>query len=572
MMCKGGAKLKIDGAQAVIECLKNEGVEIVFGYPGGQVLPLYDALYKAQFPHILTRHEQGAVHAADGYARSSGKVGVCIATSGPGATNLVTGIATAYMDSIPLVAITGQVGVGLIGKDSFQEADICGITRPITKHNFLVKKVEDLPRVLKEAFYIAKTGRPGPVVVDIPRDVFNMELDFVYPKTVKLKGYNGECIGTETDIDVFLEALDKAKKPLLFIGGGVIIAEMQEKIKELISKTNIPVISSLMGLGSIENSHNNFLGMVGMHGTYAANMAATHCDMLIGIGVRFDDRVTGLVKEFAPAAKVVHFDIDPAEINKNVIADYKVVGDLRWSLPLLCEKMVKCSVGWQEQVDFWLKQTLQWKSEQPLSYDKCADCVMPQEVIEIISELSDENTIIVTDVGQHQMWTAQFYKFRKPRTFLTSGGLGTMGYGLPAALGAKIANPTKQVVLISGDGSIMMNCQELATASDCGINVKVVVMNNRVLGMVTQWQRMFYGERYSHSSVYGNTDFVKLAEAMGVVGYRIENKQDLRNILKEALAVEAPALVDVCLPTAENVLPMVPAGGRLNQMILGDEK
>ena len=568
MMCKGGAKLKIDGAQAVIECLKNEGVEIVFGYPGGQVLPLYDALYKAEFPHILTRHEQGAVHAADGYARSSGKVGVCIATSGPGATNLVTGIATAYMDSIPLVAITGQVGVGLIGKDSFQEADICGITRPITKHNFLVKKVDDLPRILKEAFYIAKTGRPGPVVVDIPRDVFTMEVDFKYPEGVKLKGYNGDCTGDEADIDVFIEAFHKAEKPLLFIGGGVIISEMEEKIKELIAKTNIPVISSLMGLGSIENSHHNFLGMVGMHGTYAANMATTHCDMLIGIGVRFDDRVTGLVKEFAPTAKVVHFDIDPAEINKNVIADYRVVGDLRWSLPLVCQKITKPTLRWQEHVDSWLKQTLQWKNDQPLNYDRCADCVMPQEVIEIISELSDDNTIIVTDVGQHQMWTAQFYKFRKPRTFLTSGGLGTMGYGLPAALGAKVANPDKQVILISGDGSIMMNCQELATASDCGINVKVVVMNNRVLGMVTQWQRMFYGERYSHSSVYGNTDFVKLAEAMGVAGFRIQNKQELKATLKAALDVDSPALVDVYLPNAENVLPMVPPGGRLLPLFL----
>ena len=481
----------MNGAQAMVKCLENEGVEMVFGYPGVAICPFYDSLLDTDIKSVLIRTEQNAAHAASGLARVTGKVGVCAVTSGPGATNLITGIATAFADSIPLVCITGQVNSELIGSDVFQEADITGAAESFVKYSYLVKNAEDIPQIFKEAFYIAKTGRPGPVVVDIPRDVFNMELDFVYPKTVKLKGYNGECIGTETDIDVFLEALDKAKKPLLFIGGGVIIAEMQEKIKELISKTNIPVISSLMGLGSIENSHNNFLGMVGMHGTYAANMAATHCDMLIGIGVRFDDRVTGLVKEFAPAAKVVHFDIDPAEINKNVIADYKVVGDLRWSLPLLCEKMVKCSVGWQEQVDLWLKQTLQWKSEQPLSYDKCADCVMPQEVIEIISELSDENTIIVTDVGQHQMWTAQFYKFRKPRTFLTSGGLGTMGYGLPAALGAKIANPTKQVVLISGDGSIMMNCQELATASDCGINVKVVVMNNRVLGMVTQGQRLF---------------------------------------------------------------------------------
>ncbi|WP_455576868.1 biosynthetic-type acetolactate synthase large subunit [Anaerosinus sp.] len=561
--------MRMNGAEAVITSLKNENIEVVFGYPGGAVLTLYDALYKMQFPHVLTKHEQGAVHAADGYARATGKVGVCFATSGPGGTNLITGIATAYMDSIPLVCITGQVNVSLIGKDSFQEADICGITTPITKHNYLIKKVEDLPRVLKEAFYIARTGRPGPVVIDIAKDVFAKELDYIYPVSVQLKGYTGNFIGTENEIDEVVEALKTAERPVVFLGGGVTLSDTSPLLNEFIEKTQIPVVSSLMGLGCVPDSYDGNLGMLGMHGTYAANMATMESDVLIGIGVRFDDRVTGVVKEFAPEAKIIHFDIDAAEINKNVLVDYRVVGDLRWSMLLFKEKVMVLENDWQAQFSLWRDKVLTWKKEQPLDYDRTAKCIMPQQVIETVSQIANEDTIIVTDVGQHQMWAAQFYEFLKPRTFLTSGGLGTMGYGLPAAIGAKIGKPKKKVVLITGDGSIMMNCQEFATAADYGIDVKVVVMDNHVLGMVTQWQRMFYGERYSQSKLNGKTDFVKLAEAMGVAGYRVTEAKELKTTLQRAFDVEGPALIDVLLPEAEDVLPMVPAGGRLDQMVLG---
>ena len=566
---KGFYCMRMNGAEAVITSLKNENIEIVFGYPGGAVLTLYDALYKMQFPHILTKHEQGAVHAADGYARATGKVGVCFATSGPGGTNLITGIATAYMDSIPLVCITGQVNVSLIGKDSFQEADICGITTPITKHNYLVKKVEELPRVLKEAFYIARTGRPGPVVIDIAKDIFAKELDYVYPPDVRLKGYTGNFIGESAAIDEAVAVIKAAQRPVIFLGGGVTLSDMSTELNEILEKTGIPVVSSLMGLGCVPDRYDGHLGMLGMHGTYAANMATMESDVLIGIGVRFDDRVTGVVKEFAPEAKIIHFDVDAAEINKNVLVDYRVVGDLRWSMPALKEKVLDLPNDWQEQFRQWRKKVLTWKKEKPLDYDRKAKWIMPQQVIETISRLADEGTIIVTDVGQHQMWSAQFYQFAKPRTFLTSGGLGTMGYGLPAAIGAKIGQPKKRVVLITGDGSIMMNCQEFATAADYGVDVKVVVMDNHVLGMVTQWQRMFYGERYSQSKLNGKTDFVKLAEAMGVTGYRVSEPEELEKTLQMAFVADGPALIDVLLPEVEDVLPMVPAGGRLDQMVLG---
>jgi len=561
------------GAEAVIESLKNEGVEVVFGYPGGAVLTLYDALYRANFPHVLTRHEQGAVHAADGYARATGKVGVCIATSGPGGTNLITGIATAYMDSVPLVAITGQVGVAYIGKDSFQEADICGITTPITKHNYLVKKVEELPRVLKEAFYIARTGRPGPVVIDISKDVFNATLDYKYPETVKLRGYKGSFAGDVANIEQVVREIKQAKKPLIFIGGGVTISDTAEELRQFIDITGIPVIASLMGLGCIRSDAPEHLGMVGMHGTYAANMATTECDVLIGIGVRFDDRVTGVVQDFAPHAKIIHFDIDPAEINKNIRVDLRVVGDLRWALPLLCEKAAAYErAEWHNDVQPWFDKVTGWKQQVPLTYDRTDAVTMPQAVIEALSELTNGDAIVVTDVGQHQMWTAQFYNFCCPRSLLTSGGLGTMGYGLPAAIGAQVGKPDKAVVLVTGDGSIMMNCQELATAANNGFPVKIIVMNNQVLGMVSQWQRMFYGERYSHSNLQGHTDFVKLAEAMGVTGFRVTKPQDLKATLAQALAAEGPVLVDVLLPEVEDVLPMVPVGGRLDQMILGGNR
>lgn len=557
------------GAEVVIECLKAEGVDIVFGYPGGAVLALYDALFRNHFPHILTRHEQGAVHAADGYARATGRTGVCFATSGPGGTNLVTGIATAYMDSIPLVAITGQVGMSLIGKDSFQEADICGITTPVTKHNYLVKKVRDLPSVIKEAFYIARTGRPGPVLIDISKDVFQDSLEFSYPDTVCLRGYQPLFSGDAAQIHRVAEALEKAEKPVLFVGGGVNLSGTAEEVGKLVRLTGIPVISSLMGLGAISGDMPEHLGMVGMHGTYAANMATMDCDLLIGIGVRFDDRVTSVVQNFAPNALIAHFDIDPAEINKNIRADIKVVGDLRWSLPLLYEAAAKRSLERQQWAgQEWTAIVQEWKREKPVASALPADRIRPQAVIEKVSELTRGQAVIVTDVGQHQMWTAQAYNFNRQRSFLTSGGLGTMGYGLPAAMGAQIALPETKIVLFTGDGSIMMNCQELATIADNELPVKIIVMNNQVLGMVNQWQRMFYGKRYSHSSTKGCTDFVKLAGAMGIAGLRVTKPEELHGVLEEALQLKGPVLVDILLPEGEDVLPMVPPGGRLDQMVL----
>ena len=561
----------INGAQAVIESLKKEGVKIVFGYPGGAVLTLYDELYKMEFPHILTKHEQGAVHAADGYARATGTVGVCFATSGPGATNLVTGIATANMDSVPLVCITGQVANPFIGKDSFQEADMCGITTPITKHNYLVKKAEDLPRVLKEAFFIARTGRPGPVVIDVAKDVFAAKFDYHYPETVNLRGYKGDFSGDEKEIDAVVEALRTARRPLFFIGGGVTLSDTEAALGEIIQKTGVPVVSTLMGLGCVPESFEGYMGMVGMHGTYAANMAIMECDLLIGLGVRFDDRVTGIVTEFAPQARIAHFDVDPAEINKNVPVDYRVCADLRWSLPLFKERVARAAAGFKENFVSWRNHLMEMNKKMPLSYKKDPGCIMPQQLIEKVNELAAENAIVVTDVGQHQMWTAQFYKFNGARRLLTSGGLGTMGYGLPAALGAKLGQPNRQIILFTGDGSIMMNCQEFATAADYGIDIKVIVLHNHVLGMVTQWQRMFYGKRYSQSELNGKTDFVKLAEAMGVRGWRISEPSQLEPVLREALAHEGAVLVDVMLPADADVLPMVPGGKRLDQMVLGEK-
>lgn len=560
----------MNGAQAILESLKKENVEMIFGYPGGAVLTLYDELYKMKFKHILSKHEQGAVHAADGYARATGKVGVCFATSGPGATNLVTGIATAYMDSVPLVCITGQVANPYIGKDSFQEADVCGITTPITKHNYLVKSVQDLPRVLKEAFFIARTGRPGPVVIDVAKDVFAAQINFDYPKRVSLRGYKGEFIGQETELDAVMAALGKAKRPLLFIGGGVTLSDKAEDIKAIAKRLGVPVISTLMGLGCIAGSDEAFLGMAGMHGCYAANMAIMECDLLLGVGVRFDDRVTGTVDTFAPRAEIVHFEVDPAEINKNVPADYRVLGDLRWSLPLWRKKLEASTADYRERYSRWLRYTIEMAIEKPLCYDKeQKSCIMPQAVIEKASQLLDDDTIIVTDVGQHQIWAAQFYNSRQPRSFITSGGLGTMGYGLPAALGAKLGQSERKVVLFTGDGSIMMNCQEMATAADYGIDVKIIVLHNHMLGMVAQWQRMFYEGHYAESRLNGHTDLVKLAEAMGLRACRIDEPDRLEEVLQQELSKPGAVLIDIMVPENEDVLPMVPGGKSLAQMILG---
>ena len=562
----------MNGAQAVLESLKREKVEVVFGYPGGAVLDLYDALYKMKYPHILTRQEGGAVHAADGYARATGKVGVCFATSGPGATNLITGIATANMDSIPMVCFTGQVGNPYIGKDSFQEADIVGITTPITKHNYLVKKASELPRVIREAFFIARTGRPGPVVIDIAKDVFTTEIDYEYPKKVSLRGYSGNFTGDESQIEDVMKALENAERPLFFIGGGRTLSDQTAVFRDIINRTNIPVVSSLMGLGCIPSNQKGFLGMVGMHGSYAANMAVQECDLLIGVGVRFDDRVTGKLSAFAPMAKIAHFEVDRAEVNKNVDVEYPVLGDLRWSLPIFSTLVYQSAEDYKGRFAEWNEVVNKNAKEYPFDWTKGHDYIMPQQLIETVSKLVDDNTIAVTDVGHHHIFAAQFFNARKPRQFVTSGGLGTMGYGLPAAIGAKVACPKKKVVLFTGDGSIMMNCQEMSTAADNGIDVKIVVLHNKVLGMVSQWQRMFYGNRYSQTILGGKTDFVKLAEAMGLNAVRIEGLDGFEEKLKAFLDSEGPGLADVIVPGNEDVLPMVAPGAQLENMVLGGEE
>lgn len=560
--------MNINGAQAIIECLKKEGVSVVFGYPGGTVLTLYDELYKAEFPHILTGHEQGAIHAADGYARATGKTGVCFATSGPGVCNMVTGIATANMDSVPLVIISGQVTTSLIGRDSFQEADISGITTPITKHNYLIKDVEELPHILKEAFYIASTGRPGPVLIDIAKDVFDATLNFKYPKTVHLRGYSGRYIGQEDHVTQAVEALAAAHKPLLLAGGGVILSNTSGYLRSFVEKTQIPVITTLMGKGAVPDSYANHLGMVGMHGSYAANMAVMECDLLLAIGSRFDDRVTGDAENFAPNARIVHFDIDKVEINKIVHADISVGGDLRWSLPLLTNQVQQGRTPYKKQYQEWRNHVLAMKKDHPFACRHLENQISPEVLIKKLNQRLDDDTIVVTDVGQHQMWAAQFYDTEKPRHFITSGGLGTMGYGLPAAMGAKLACPGQTVLLLSGDGSIMMNCQEFATLADNGIAVKTVVLCNSVLGMVNQWQRMFYHRRYAASLLKKGNRIPAISEAMGVPGFTATTPDTLDEAIEKFLSVPGPALLEVRIPADENVYPMVPGGKRLNEMIL----
>ena len=542
---------------------------MVFGYPGGVVLKLYDEVYKMKFPNILTGHEQGAVHAADGYARASGKVGVVFATSGPGAANLITGIATANMDSIPLVCITGQVANPAIGKDSFQEVDVSGLTTPITKHNYLVKDANDLPRVVKEAFFIARTGRPGPVSIDIAADVFNTEIDFEYPDEINLRGYSGKNPVDEKFVDEAVKAVEACERPLIFVGGGVTSSETSDDLRKILERLGCPSTSTLMGLGCIDADTDGFLGFAGMHGSFGANMAIQACDLLLCIGMRFSDRVTGRVKDFAPNAKIVHFELDPAEVNKNVRADLKVLGDLRESLPLFKNKLEASPVNFAEKFSAWKVQAVEKGLEHPFDWTEDGDAIKPGALISKISSVCDENTIAVTDVGQHQMWTAQFFKARKPRQFLTSGGLGTMGYGLPAAMGAKLACPEKNVVLFTGDGSIMMNIQELATIADNNIDIKIVIVHNFILGMVGQWQRLFYNHHYSASELKCKRDFVKIAQAMGVRGYRLTKAEELEDDLVEIIFSKGAAVIDVYVPEEENVIPMVPGGKRLDQMVLG---
>ncbi len=560
----------MNGARALLECFKNEGVEILAGFPGGVVLKLYDEIFKMGFKHILPGHEQAAVHAADGYARASGKVGVVIATSGPGAANLLTGIATANIDSVPLVCITGQVASHAIGKDSFQEIDVSGTTSPISKHNYLVKDVNELPRVVKEAFFIARTGRPGPVVIDIAANVFNSEFDFEYPAEVNLRGYSGKNPVTESEVDEVVKAVEACERPLIFCGGGVISSNTSDDLRKILARLGCPSTSTLMGLGCIDADAEGFLGFAGMHGSYGANMAIQSCDLLLCIGMRFSDRVTGRVKDFAPHAKIVHFELDPAEINKNVQVDLKVLGDLRESLPMFREKLDESLTNFAEKFSAWKNQAVAKGWEHPFSWQDEGDEIKPGALISKISNICDDNTIVVTDVGQHQMWAAQFFKARKPRQFLTSGGLGTMGFGLPAAMGAKLACPDKNVVLITGDGSIMMNIQELATLADNNIDVKIVIVHNFILGMVGQWQRLFYNHHYSASELKYKRDFVKIAQAMGVRGYRLTKAEELDDDLVEILFSKGAAVIDVYVPEEENVLPMVPGGKSLEQMVLGN--
>jgi acetolactate synthase-1/2/3 large subunit len=562
---------KITGAYAFIEALRCEGVKHIFGYPGGAVLDIFDAIMDApDIQFILSRHEQGAVHAADGYARASGKVGVALVTSGPGATNTVTGIATACMDSIPIVVFSGQVSTNLIGNDAFQEADTVGITRPCTKHNYLVKDCADLPRVIKEAFYIAATGRPGPVLVDIPKDVMKGLLNFKYPDKVFLEGYCPNYRGHLGQIKRIVGTILKSRRPVIYAGGGVVISNASEELIALARLLRIPVTTTLMGLGAFPADDPLWLGMLGMHGTYAANMAVTESDCLIAIGARFDDRVTGKVDEFAPKAKIIHIDIDPTSISKNVRVDLPVVGDCKCVLTDMLDGIKEKMHDVHELtggIGPWLDQINRWKREQPLRYEQ-GTTLKPQFVIEKINELAPDDTIISTEVGQNQMWTAQFFKFKQPRHFLTSGGLGTMGYGFPAAIGAQAAFPDRTVIDIAGDGSIQMNIQELATAVQYQLNVKVMILNNGFLGMVRQWQALFYRGRYSHTSMAVSPDFVKLAEAYGAYGIRVDKPTEVEDAIRKALSIKGPVFVDFRVEPEEDVYPMVPAGAPINNMLL----
>jgi acetolactate synthase-1/2/3 large subunit len=562
--------LKKSGAEILIESLKQEGVDVIFGFPGGAVLKIYDALlqYSEEIRHFLVRHEQGAVHAADGYARSSGKVGVCLVTSGPGATNTVTGIATAYMDSVPLVILTGQVNTMLIGNDAFQEADIVGITRPCTKHNYLVKDIKDLALTIKQAFHLARTGRPGPILVDLPKDVMADSAEFSYPSKIKMRSYNPTYQGHPGQIKRAIKLIAKAQKPLVYAGGGVILSNASKELTALAQKYSIPVTTTLMGLGGFPGTNPLFLGMLGMHGTFHANMAVSHCDLLLAVGARFDDRVTGKVESFSPHSKKIHIDIDPTSISKNVPVDIPIVGDAKNVLKSILKFFEEePAQDWPRVRAEWLKQIAEWENSSPLTY-KSGPCIKPQFVIKKINEMAGSEVIITTEVGQNQMWTAQFFTFTKPRTLITSGGLGTMGYGLPAAIGAQVAFPDKTVIDIAGDGSFQMNIQELATAVQYNLPVKVAILNNHCLGMVRQWQQLFCDQRYSQTIFEVVPDFVKLAEAYGAVGLRATKPEEVEPVIREALATPRPVVMDFVVDQNECVYPMVPAGAALTEMLL----
>ncbi len=555
--------MKLTGAKILIEALKREGVEVIFGYPGGQVLPIFDALYDADIRFILTRHEQGAAHAADGYSRATGKVGVCLATSGPGATNLTTGIANAYMDSIPMIAITGQVKSFLIGNDAFQEADVTGITRPITKHNYLVKDVKDLAKIIREAFYITSSGRPGPVLIDIPSNIQQQETEFIWPEEIEIRSYKPTYFGHPGQIKKAAKLIASAKKPLIYAGGGIITSGAHHELKKLTEKLNAPITWTLMGIGCFPATHKLSLGMLGMHGTAYANRAIMEADLILAVGARFDDRVTGRLDKFAPYAKIIHIDIDPTSISKNVRVDIPIVGDAKNVLGQLIE-----DINNLPDTSEWLKTIESWKKKYPLKYQDKKDIIKPQYVVEQIYEATKGNAIITTEVGQNQMWAAQWYKYDYPRTFISSGGLGTMGFGFPAAMGTKVGKPDSIVFDIAGDGSIQMNIQELATCVYNKINVKVAILNNGYLGMVRQWQELFYKKRYSYTALT-SPDFVKLAESYGAIGIRVTKKEDVRKAIEKAISIDNVVFIDFKVEEEENVFPMVPAGEALNRMIEG---
>ncbi|NPA54690.1 MAG: biosynthetic-type acetolactate synthase large subunit [Aquificae bacterium] len=565
------------GADIVIDVLLEENTEIVFGLPGGAIMEVYDALYKAPLKNILARHEQAAAHMADGYARATGKVGVVMATSGPGATNLVTGLATAYMDSVPMVAITGQVPTHYIGTDAFQEADVVGITRPITKHNFLVTDIKDLALILREAFYLARTGRPGPVLVDIPKDITQQEYNYKMPteKDVidALPGYKPHYEGNPVQIKKAAELIRKAKRPVLYVGGGAVISGASEEVRQLAELARIPVTTTNMAKGVFDETHPLALHMLGMHGTYYANMAVYHSDLLIAVGARFDDRVTGKIDEFAPEAKIIHIDIDPASISKNITVDVPIVGDVKIVLQKLLKELQKKPVEWVSARESWLKQIEKWKEKHPLSYKQSDKIIKPQYVIEEIYKVTKGEAIISAGVGQHQMWAAMFYKYKYPRQFLNSGGLGTMGYGFPAAVGAKFGRPDKTVFAIEGDGSFVMNMQDVITAVQYRLPIKIAIINNEFLGMVRQWQQFFYDSRYSSVCLAVHPDFVKLAEAMGAVGLRATKPDEVRSVIEKAMEInDRPVIMDFVVDREENVLPMVPAGKSYREMILSPKQ
>lgn len=563
---------EMTGARVLLECLKREGVDVIFGYPGGAVLDIYHEMKNhPEIRHILVRHEQGAAHAADGYARASGKVGVCLVTSGPGATNTVTGLATAYADSIPLVAITGQVHTHLIGNDAFQEVDIVGITRPCTKHNFLIKDLKDFPKTIRQAFHLARSGRPGPVLIDFPKDLMTKKMSFVWPEDVTMRSYNPTYRPNLHQIRRATDLLLAAERPLILAGGGVISSNASEVFHAIAQEWSIPVTSTLMGLGAFPGTDPLWLGMLGMHGTYAANKAIHNADLVLAVGARFDDRVTGKLSNFAPKAKIIHIDIDPTSIRKNVEVEVPVVGDCRLALEGIAEiakeRLKTSPKDWKADHAAWLKQINEWRTSTPLAWHK-GEMLKPQQVLEFLETLTKGKAIYATEVGQNQMWAAQFLTITEPRTFITSGGLGTMGYGLPAAIGAQIAFPEKLVIDIAGDGSIQMNIQELATAVSQKLPVKVLILNNSFLGMVRQWQELFYGKNYSFTPMHEQPDFVKLADAYGAEGIRIETLEELHTLLPKALASPHTSIIDVRVDPAENVYPMVPSGASLDEMLL----